>query len=115
MLEILEAIVIAAQLNQTIKDKRIEKVIAAAWSHKFAWFFGDPSQYHLLLHGRKIENTAPYGGRNTERDLFGNWGRLSNETEQKHRLSLCRSCGGAIKKETYMGGSIYYCEQCQEK
>ena len=39
MLEIPEAIVIAAELNQTILDKRIEKVIAAASPHKFAWFF----------------------------------------------------------------------------
>jgi len=63
MLEIPEAIVIAAELNQTIKDKRIEKVIAAASPHKFAWFFGDPSQYYSFLRGRKIENTVPYGGR----------------------------------------------------
>lgn len=63
MLKIPEAIVIAAQLNQTIKDKRIEKVITAASPHKFAWFFGDPSQYHSLLRGRKLENTVPYGDR----------------------------------------------------
>lgn len=275
MLEIPEAIVIAAELNQTIKDKRIEKVIAAASSHKFAWFFGDPSQYHSLLRGRKIENTTPYGGRveinaggiflhfcdgvnlryyaagenvppkhqlfvafedgsalvgtvamygglwcfaegafddnvyykaakkavsplsdrfdyplfldlfdqeamkmsakgflatgqripglgngvlqdillnagihpkkkmntlsdvqkrnlfdsvkttlaemvegggrDTERDLFGNFGGYKTKLSKITVQSLCSSCGGTIKKETYMGGSIYYCEHCQER
>jgi len=275
MLEIPEAIVIAAQLNQTIKDKRIEKVVAAASPHKFAWFFGDPSQYHSLLRGRKIENAIPYGGRveinvggiylhfcdgvnlryyaagenippkhqlfieledgsalvgtvamygglwcfaegafdgnvyykaskeaispltdrfdyplflalfdedgvkmsakgflatgqripglgngvlqdillnagihpkkkmktlseaqkrklfdslkvtlaemvegggrDTERDLFGHWGGYATKLSKNTVLSLCPSCGGAIKKETYMDGSIYYCENCQER
>ena len=54
------------------------------------------------------------GGRDTERDLFGCSGgyktRLSKNTADKD----CELCGSKIKKEAYMGGSIYYCEGCQK-
>ena len=54
------------------------------------------------------------GGRDTELDLFG---KLGN-----YKTILCKNtvnkpspvCGTIIKKEAYMGGSIYYCEKCQE-
>lgn len=53
------------------------------------------------------------GGRDTERDLFGCFGgyktRLSKNTVDKE----CELCGNKIKKEAYMGGSIYYCDGCQ--
>lgn len=55
------------------------------------------------------------GGRNTETDLFGNKGRyipvLSKDTGGKP----CPVCGEAIRKENYMGGSIYYCFECQKQ
>ena len=63
MIEIPEAIVLAKQLNQTIKGKRIGSVAAASSSHKFAWFFGEPAEYDALLHGRTIEAAYAYGGR----------------------------------------------------
>jgi formamidopyrimidine-DNA glycosylase len=63
MLEIPEAIVLARQLNQTIKGRTIQKVVAAASEHKFAWYFGEPSAYDVLLRGRTVEKTEPYGGR----------------------------------------------------
>ena len=44
MLEIPEAAVISQQLNETICGKKIMKVIASQSPHKFAWYFGDPSQ-----------------------------------------------------------------------
>jgi Formamidopyrimidine-DNA glycosylase len=55
------------------------------------------------------------GGRDTERDLFGNWGGYETKLSKNTARSLCPNCGGAIKKATYMGGSIYYCEHCQER
>jgi len=27
----------------------------------------------------------------------------------------CPACGALIKKEAYMGGTVYYCESCQRK
>ncbi|MBP3040006.1 hypothetical protein J9303_10965 [Bacillaceae bacterium Marseille-Q3522] len=55
------------------------------------------------------------GGRDTERDLFGDLGGYMTKLSKNTVLYPCRNCGGTIKKETYMGGSIYYCEQCQER
>lgn len=62
MIEIPEAITISAQINQTLKGKRIKDVIANQSPHKFAWFFGEPSEYSSKLRGRVIEKSDPYGG-----------------------------------------------------
>ena len=275
MLEIPEAIVISEQLNQTVKGNRIKEVVAADSPHKFAWYFGDPSEYDSLLRGHKIEVAKPYGGRveilaedvalqfgdgtilryyepgeklpskhqlliifddssalvgtvamygglwafsigamddnvyykaakeavpvlsdkfdynyfmalfdekslkmsakaflateqripglgngvlqdillnakihpkkkmntlsehqhkkvfdsvkttlaamingggrDTERDLFGNQGGYRTKLSKNNTTLLCPDCGGAVKKEAYMGGSVYFCESCQEK
>ena len=275
MLELPEAIVISRQLEQTVKGKRIKEVITAASPHKFAWYYGEPSEYDALLRGHIIGSSASYGGRieievedmelhfgdgvnlryyeageklpvkhqllvtfddgsslmgtvamygglwafpsgamdedfyykaakeavsplserfdyeyfqtlfhdkslkmsakaflateqripglgngvlqdillnakihpkkkmntlseeqrqglfdsvkttltamvegggrDTERDLFGNNGGYKTKLSKNTVLSLCADCGGAVKKEAYMGGSIYFCEQCQER
>ena len=70
MLEIPEAVVVSRQLNQTVKGKRIQTVIAAASPHKFAFYFGEPSEYDALLRGRTVENAYVCGGR-IEMDLDG--------------------------------------------
>lgn len=53
------------------------------------------------------------GGRNSETDLFGYKGKyipiLSKDTSGKP----CPVCGEDIRKESYMGGSVYYCMECQ--
>lgn len=54
------------------------------------------------------------GGRNSETDLFGKSGGyipfLSKDTSGKP----CPRCGETIRKENYLGGSIYYCIECQK-
>jgi formamidopyrimidine-DNA glycosylase len=54
------------------------------------------------------------GGRDTELDLFGNPGGYLTTMSKKTVGKPCGICGTVIKKETYMGGSIYYCETCQK-
>lgn len=54
-----------------------------------------------------------HGGRDTEKDLFGNNGGYRTIMSKKNVGFLCPVCGGLIKKESYMGGSVYYCEKCQ--
>jgi formamidopyrimidine-DNA glycosylase len=55
------------------------------------------------------------GGRDTERDLYGNFGGYKTKLSKRNTLSLCPNChGGTVKKESYMGGSIYYCQTCQQ-
>lgn len=56
---------------------------------------------------------AENGGRDTERDLFGEPGGYRTTMSSKTHKNPCPSCGGDIKKEAYMGGSVYYCSSCQ--
>lgn len=53
------------------------------------------------------------GGRDTERDLFGNPGGYSTKLSKNTAGKECPRCGQIIRKEAYMGGSIYFCPGCQ--
>lgn len=53
------------------------------------------------------------GGRDTELDLFGHPGRYKTILCKNTLNKPCPVCGTIIKKEAYMGGSVYYCEKCQ--
>jgi formamidopyrimidine-DNA glycosylase len=57
---------------------------------------------------------AESGGRDTEKDLFGQPGRYVTVMSSKSAGKPCPACGSAIKKEAYLGGSVYYCEKCQK-
>ncbi len=54
-----------------------------------------------------------YSGRDTEKDLFGRPGGYITRASKNTAGQSCPSCGKTIRKESYMGGSIYYCEGCQ--
>ncbi len=54
------------------------------------------------------------GGRDTEKDLFGSPGKYSTKMSKNTVNKPCSVCGAIIKKEAYMGGSIYYCPGCQK-
>lgn len=53
------------------------------------------------------------GGRDTEKDIFGNAGGYATKMSKNSLLCGCPACGGAVTKEAYLGGSVYYCEHCQ--
>jgi formamidopyrimidine-DNA glycosylase len=57
---------------------------------------------------------ADQGGRDTELDMFGQPGKYPTILSKNTVNKPCRVCGTTIKKEAYMGGSIYYCEKCQK-
>jgi len=61
-----------------------------------------------------ISMMASKGGRDTELDLFGNPGSYKTILCRNTVNKPCPVCGTIIKKEAYMGGSVYYCEKCQE-
>jgi len=61
-----------------------------------------------------LEEMASRGGRDTERDLFGCPGGYKTKLCKNTAGKPCPLCGGTIKKEAYMGGSIYYCDGCQK-
>ncbi|MGV8094459.1 MAG: endonuclease VIII [Mangrovibacterium sp.] len=53
------------------------------------------------------------GGRDTETDLFGNRGGYKAIMSKNTYAQPCPKCNGAIRKESYMGGAVYYCPNCQ--
>ena len=53
------------------------------------------------------------GGRNTEKDLYGNYGGYRTILSSKTKRKPCTVCGNNIERETFLGGNIYYCPTCQ--
>ena len=54
------------------------------------------------------------GGRDTEADLYGRQGGYKTILSKNTVDKPCSVCGTIIKKEAYMGGSIYFCSMCQK-
>lgn len=61
-----------------------------------------------------LKQMAAKGGRDTERDMFGNRGGYRTVLSKDTADMPCPVCGTYIKKEAYLGGSIYYCGSCQK-
>ena len=61
-----------------------------------------------------ISAMAAQGGRDTELDLFGRPGGYKTILSKNTVNKPCPVCGTIIKKETYLGGNVYYCEKCQK-
>lgn len=61
MLEIPESRTIAAQMNETVRGKRIREVEAAYTPHSFAWYSGEPAFYAGIMEGREIGRAASIG------------------------------------------------------
>ena len=54
------------------------------------------------------------GGRDTERDLYGQKGGYKTVLSSKTIKNPCPACGDMITREAYLGGNIYYCFGCQK-
>ena len=61
-----------------------------------------------------IKDMSDNGGRDTEKDLFGQPGKYIVKLSKKTVGKNCPVCGSLIQKASYMGGSIYFCPDCQE-
>ena len=57
---------------------------------------------------------AAQGGRDTEKDLFGEPGGYRTKLSRNTLGQPCPQCGGRIVKQAYMGGSVYFCTGCQK-
>lgn len=53
------------------------------------------------------------GGRDTEKDLFGNPGGYATILSSKTLDQPCPRCGGGILRQAYLGGNVYFCPHCQ--
>ena len=60
-----------------------------------------------------LASMASQGGRDTEKDLFGNSGGYRTLMSKNTVKRPCEICKTPIVKESYMGGSVYFCPSCQ--
>ena len=60
-----------------------------------------------------LKDMIDKGGRDTEKDIFGKEGGYKVLLSKNTIKNPCSKCGGVLKKETYLGGSVYYCPCCQ--
>ena len=60
-----------------------------------------------------LRDMADRGGRDTEKDLLGQSGGYKTLLSKNTFAEPCPRCGGAIVKEAYLGGAVYYCPVCQ--
>ena len=60
-----------------------------------------------------LANMTSQNGRETEKDLYGNPGKYQTLFSSKTLGKPCPACDNAITKLAYMGGSVYFCPQCQ--
>lgn len=53
------------------------------------------------------------GGRDTDKDFFGNPGGYSTILSAKTKGRPCPVCGGPITRKAFLGGNVYFCPTCQ--
>lgn len=61
-----------------------------------------------------LKNMTDLGGRDTEKDFFGNSGGYKTKLSKNTVKHPCPNCGDLIKKDAYLGGAVYYCPTCQK-
>ena len=69
-----------------------------------------------LYHSMKVtlKSMTDKGGRDTEKDFFGQYGKYKTLLSKNTVNQPCSVCGDLIRKEAYLGGAIYYCPSCQK-
>ncbi len=67
--------------------------------------------YNSIVHILRSMTNA--GGRDVEKDFFGNPGGYKTILSRKTVGTPCPVCGQEIVKEPYLGGAIYFCPGCQ--
>ena len=62
-----------------------------------------------------LKEMCEQGGRDTEKDLFRQKGRYITQLRKNTLFEPCVKCGHEIHKVNFLGGTVYYCENCQKK
>lgn len=70
------------------------------------------SGLYIMVRNVLIEMTEK-NGRDTEKDLYGNAGGYMTYLSKNTYNTPCMKCGYEIHRESFLGGTIYYCEHCQ--
>lgn len=61
-----------------------------------------------------LKKMTDAGGRDTEKDLFGEKGGYRTFLSKLTVGKPCPYCGNMIQKASYLGGTVYFCPGCQE-
>jgi formamidopyrimidine-DNA glycosylase len=115
MIELPEAVVIAQQITQTLRGKRIQWAIANASPHKFAWYTGDPAEYNQRLAGKVIgtgNGIASFiefeaGDRVLSISAPVRYHQQNEKRPKKHQLLLEFEDGTAISSSAQMWGGFF--------
>ena len=67
--------------------------------------------YHTVRD--KLAEMTLLGGRDTEKDLFGNVGGYHAILSKNTVGHACPLCGNTIQRQAFLGGNIYFCPGCQ--
>jgi formamidopyrimidine-DNA glycosylase len=67
--------------------------------------------YHAIQD--TLRQMVEQGGRDSERDLYGNRGGYVRILDSRTKGQPCPECGTLIEKSQYLGGAIYFCPTCQ--
>lgn len=60
-----------------------------------------------------LHDMTEKGGRDTEKDIFGQKGGYRVKMSKNTYPLGCPQCKEQLVKDTYMGGTVYYCPGCQ--
>ena len=60
-----------------------------------------------------LQEMTDKNGRDTEKDLFSQKGNYQTKMSKNSVGKTCDRCGSFIMKNSYLGGSIYFCDGCQ--
>ena len=63
---------------------------------------------------KTLNDMVNAGGRDTEKNIYGEFGGYQTVLSNKSYKDGCLKCKSEIKKESFLGGSIYYCPDCQK-
>lgn len=62
----------------------------------------------------KVREISALGGREDETDLFGQPGKYIRILGKDTVGKPCKACGATIQKFAFLGGTTYFCPQCQQ-
>jgi len=111
-----KAFLAAEQRFPGIGNGSLQDILFAAGIHpkRKIVTLGDAEKDALLRSAITVlQDITKAGGRDTEKNLFGQKGGYPVKMCKNTVGEDCPKCGSQIVKETYMGGSVYYCPVCQ--
>jgi formamidopyrimidine-DNA glycosylase len=117
MIELPEAVTLARQLGDAARGRRVDRVVAGAAPHAYAWYAGDPAAYEPLLRGRPVGATASHGGFvevevGDARLLFAEgivlrWHEGGEAPPARHQLLVTFDDGSALSATVQMYGGLW--------